>query len=66
MIIEFNDNFQLETILTKVDSIPDLYQLQLIKTDLLEHTVSRDEHFFTMSELKEFVSYLNKATCDYI
>jgi hypothetical protein len=66
MIIDFNDGYQLETILTKVDSIPDLYQLTMTSTDSIEHISTTDEYFFSMSQLKEFVSYLNKATCDHI
>jgi hypothetical protein len=66
MIIEFNNAYQLETVLTKVDVVQDLYQLTLTKKDLVENTTTSDEHFFTMKQLKEFVIYLNKATNDYI
>jgi hypothetical protein len=66
MIIEFNDTSQLKTTLIKVDSIPDLYQLTLEKIDLVKSVAYPTEYFFTMNELKQFVSHLNKATCDYI
>lgn len=66
MIIEFNDSSQLETTLVKVDSVPDLYHLTLDKIDLTTGITYPDEHFFTMNQLKQFVSYLNKATCDHI
>ena len=66
MIIEFNNSYNLETILTKVDAMPDLYELKLVKTDLLENVTSTDLHYFNIDELKKFVTYLNKATNGYI
>lgn len=66
MIIEFDETFQLETTLEKVDSISDLFHMAMIRKDLIEHTVSRDDYFFTMDQLKDFVTFLNKATCDHI
>lgn len=66
MIIQFDETFQLETTLEKVDSVEDLFHLGLIKTDFVEKTVSRDDYFFTMQQLKDFVTFLNKATCDHI
>jgi hypothetical protein len=66
MIIDFNDNYRLETTLTKVESIDNLYYLLLTKIDLVEDTRTYDEHYFTLEQLKEFVVYLNKATNAFI
>jgi hypothetical protein len=66
MIIDFNDSYQLETTLTKVESIDNLYYLLLTKIDLVEGTHTHDEHYFTLEQLKEFVVYLNKATNAFI
>jgi hypothetical protein len=68
MNIDFNECYQLQTELTKIEHL-DLYQLTLTKVDTTDGAsivTNKDEHYFTFDELKQFVTYLNKATNGYI
>lgn len=68
MNIDFNECYRLQTELLKIEHL-DLYQLTLTKVDItdgVEDIIGVDEHYFTFDELKQFVTYLNKATNGYI